>query len=405
MKWKTLTLTCLAFCSVLAVAHGESRMQVTAASALVYSQPSISAQQLGRAAHGEILFVTRTENEWTAIQPPDHIDLWLNKDFIENNRVIARSIQVLSGPGIQHDTVGQLQRGAPVMPRGEQGDWARIAPPSTVTLWVRTADLAPVKARTETAIRDVAAVPEPVAVAPPPPPEPEPAPTVAPEPPPPAKPKPKPAQVAATSPPKPKPVPAPAPSPAPAPAARPVRPITPARTTAPSPAPATVPRAAPTLRPATAVPQPAGRPAPRPTETRPVQPAREPVAAVPTPQNTVSAHRSPHVEVSVDPALVEDLDLIDAPNQGVAVQVEGELRAAPFLAASPSRYRLLNREGRILEMVCHIHGDSTELRRYIGKKISIRGRQYWVEQNDMPVVVVGQIVPLAPEPVDEPVLF
>jgi hypothetical protein len=125
--------------------------------------------------------------------------------------------------------------------------------------------------------------------------------------------------------------------------------------------------------------------------------------AVPAPAAAVTAHRSPNIDVSLDQALVDDLDLIDAPNQGAPVQVEGELRAAPFLAASPSRYRLLAYDGRILEMVCHVHGHSAELRQYIGKGVSIRGREYWVEKSDMPVVVVGQIVPLAPA--SEPVLF
>ncbi len=57
-------------------------------------------------------------------------------------------------------------------------------------------------------------------------------------------------------------------------------------------------------------------------------------------------------------------------------------------------------------MVCHLHGDSTVLRQYVGKGVSIRGREYWVESSDMPVVVVGEIAPLAPSAAaSEPVLF
>ena len=89
------------------------------------------------------------------------------------------------------------------------------------------------------------------------------------------------------------------------------------------------------------------------------------------------------------------------------MQVEGELRNAPFMAASPTRYRLQGEdEDGNLEMICHVHGQSAQLRDYIGKGISIRGREYWVEGSDMPVVVVGQIVPLAPvADEDEPVMF
>ena len=78
---------------------------------------------------GEILFVSRMEGDWAALSPPDRIGLWLNKDFVEGNRVVARSIQLRAGPGIQYDVVGSLERGAPVMPRGEEGEWCQIGRP------------------------------------------------------------------------------------------------------------------------------------------------------------------------------------------------------------------------------------------------------------------------------------
>jgi hypothetical protein len=159
-------------------------------------------------------------------------------------------------------------------------------------------------------------------------------------------------------------------------------------------------------------PAPAQRPAPataavpRPPAPAPVQ-AVTPAAfqAVPATAGTVAAQKSRNVGAQVDQALVDELDLDGSlPNQGKGVQVEGELRNAPFMAASPSRYRLVDEdEDGMLEMVCHIHGDPAQLRPYVGKAISIRGREYWVEESDMPVVVVGKIVPLAPE--NEPVVY
>ena len=99
--------------------------------------------------------------------------------------------------------------------------------------------------------------------------------------------------------------------------------------------------------------------------------------------------------MAVNPNLVAELNLVNLPHQGQPIQLQGELRAAPFFSASPSRYRLLVSRGRMLETACHIHGHSPELRQLIGKQVSIRGRKYWVEQSDLPVVVVGQIVPVA----------
>ena len=445
-------LTALALLATAATsARAETRMQVAAGSTPIYAQASASGQKVGSATSGEILFVSRVEGDWAAISPPDRLDLWLNKDFIEGNRVVAKSIQIRSGPGVEYGVVGTLERGAPVMPRGESGDWCKIAPPSSTTLWVKKSDLAEIQARTAP-IQEVATVPEPPKPAPapepapppPPPPQhhpqpiaaavpaPEPPPAVAPAPRPRPSPRvapsnpnqpampaaPRPAPVASPAVPPPAPVatvaaparPVPVPAPAPAPAAALATPPQPPRAAA---APAPVRRAAPpataapaaaTLRPATALPGRVQPPAAASAPARAPAPAKAPAVSAPKP-----APQPEKPEVQVDQAYVDELDLEDLPNQGKSVQVEGELRNAPFMAGSPSRYRLQARdEDGILEMVCHVHGDSAALRPYVGKGVSIRGREYWVEESDMPVVVVGQIAPLAAdddEDEDEPVMF
>lgn len=382
----------------LVSARAETRMQVAVGSTPVHTQASTTAPEIGRAISGEILFVSRVEGDWAAITPPDRFDLWLNKEFIEGNRVVAKSIQLRTGPGIQYDAVCTLERGALVMPRGEDGEWRKIAPPSSATLWVQTKDLTEVRAHT-TPIQEVAAVPEPnlpAPVPPPPPPPPPPKPLPTPPPPPPA-PKPEPQTVAAEITPEPQPEfqapaaptppPAPVPPLAPGPAPKPAKKVTPSTPNAPVPA---VPK--------TTVAKPATPPKPAPVRTTSTTaPRLKPATALPTPATAVKSQKPKEVSVAVDQAYVDDLDLADLPNQGKPVQVEGELRNAPFMAGSPSRYRLQARdEDGILEMVCHIHGDSAELRPYVGQSVSIRGREYWVEDSDMPVIVVGQIVPLAP---------
>lgn len=432
-------LALILFATATAPARGDSRMQVSVGSTPIFAQASADAQKVGNATSGEILFVSRIEGDWAAISPPDRLDLWLNKDFIEGNRVVAKSIQIRSGPGVQYGVVGSLERGAPVMPRGEDGDWCKIAPPSSTTLWVKKSDLSEVQARS-TPIQEVAPVPEP----------PKPAPATASTPKPtPAPPPPPPAQAAADAAPAPQPpaskpptaaiasTPAPAPASTPRPARR-VAPSVPnaSAPTTPKPAPVSAPVAsvAAPARPAATVAAPAPRPAPatasapaattlRPAtslpgqiQTRPAattlpaqrQPATPPVAKIaPSASGAGTTQKPRNPDVQVDQAYVDQLDLEDLPNQGKPVQVEGELRNAPFMAGTPSRYRLQARdEDGVLEMVCHVHGDSALLRPYVGKNVSIRGREYWVEESDMPVVVVGQIAPLAPAgDEDEPVMF
>ena len=394
--------------AIAGTAWAAIRMQPISAGVSIYSRPSPDAQRLGSANMGEILFVSRMEGDWAALSPPDRIGLWLNKDFVEGNRVVARSIQLRAGPGIQYDVVGSLERGAPVMPRGEEGEWCQIGPPSSATVWMKKADLKEVQMDSRP-VQEVAAVlpaPEP---APEPKPEPQPAPaeTVAhvpsPTPPPPQTVKVAPSVPQSRSPSAPKPAARVEPTGSPMiGGASPARPVvepaqTAARTRPAQPAAASSPGRAP--RPTTA-------PPPRATTPRPMQAPARPAPA-PAPASAVTAQKTPALEVTVSQELVADLDLDETiPNQGRPVQVEGEIRNAPFLTASPSRYRLLNTKTRgLVEMVCHLHGHSAQLRQYIGKEVSIRGREYWVDNSDMPVVVVGQIVPLFTSPADEPVLF
>ncbi len=445
-----------------AAAAGETRMQVIAGSAPVYARPDGAAASVGTVASGQILFVARTEGEWAAISPPESIDLWLNKDFIEGNRVIAKSIQVRAGPGIQYDVVGTLERGAPVMPRGEEGDWCKIAPPSSATLWVKLSALSEVVVRTEP-VKAVAmaAAPAPSAASPPPsepsaasappaavappiapvvpapaptPPEVQPTPAAAPsatakiapstpeKAAPPAPPEPRlsspaplaPIPGAATPRPVAEPVPIPAatatpsaprhvatvpsaPVPSKLPPPKPGGDVRPAAATTVAPAAPSPAVAKPTMaRPAGTTPTATAEPAAPPPARRP--PAMPAVTkAVPAPASAVVAQKPKDAGIKVAQTLVDELDLADLPGQGKPVQVEGELRNAPFMTASPSRYRLVDEdEDGMIEMVCHVHGDSGVLRDHIGKQVSIRGREYWVEESDMPVVVVGQIVPLAP---------
>lgn len=375
-------------------AQADTRMKVSAASTPIHAQANASAQRVGTATAGEILFVTHTEGDWSAISAPDRLSLWLNKDFIDGNRVVARSIQVRAGPGIEYSVVGTLERGALVMPRGDDGEWCKIAAPSSATLWVKNRDLTAVRSA-GAAIGEVAPLPEP---------KPAPAapskPATPPSPPPPPPPAPA-AEVAHAT-----PTPAPAAPPAPpAPAAK----ITPSTPGAP-PAPAK-PAPAPTLRPATSIPAPLPPPPPAPAHStagavptvRPTPPRPASVdttKAVPAPASVVTAQKSPAVGVEVNPAFVDELDLDDdVPNQGRAVQVEGELRNAPFTPGSPTRFRLLFYDGAgRLRVRCLVHGDSEILRQYVGQPITIRGRAYWVELSTLPVVVAGQVVPLNPPP-------
>jgi uncharacterized protein YgiM (DUF1202 family) len=422
----TAGLFALLACGLFSARADDRRMQVRSADAKVHSRPDAASAELGTLPAGHIVFVSRTENGWAGISPPDSVGVWVNSEFVDGSRVVAKSIQVRSGPGLNHDIVGTLQRGAPVMELGTSGDWCKISPPSSMTVWVREDRLQEVAAKTEP-IREVAPPPP----APAPAPAPVPAPAPAPEPVAAPKPAPVPAPVPA---PAPKPAPAePVKPPAPSPAKPALAPAKPAPAPAPKPASAVTPKSAlrpvvppPAMpqRPATPVtpPAPAARPAasyphpvapsrpqtlaPAPAPAPEPGPAPAPIlapSALPAPGALVIHDVETMPDYPVDQALVDALNLRDdAPYQGHSRRAVGQLRNAPLAKATPSRYRLLARKDGQVVTLCYVHGDPNQLRPFTGKNVVIQGREYWVDEDaSTPVVVVGGISLRTPEGAEE----
>ena len=436
---------CFLVCSGLPTL-ADSRMQA-ASSAPIRARPDASSPVLATANPGEIFFADHAEGAWTAVAPPDRVALWIHSDFVEGTRVVAKTVQLRTAPSLSSDVAGSLSRGATILQRGKQGDWLQIAPPSSSHVYIETSSLSPVAERTEP-VREIPEtpgyIPEPTPVAPPPPvveavpaaPEPfVPDYTYAPPPQAPApEPEPLPTPSIAASVPgsaSSRPVPQtthPAPpSAAPSRAASPVPAsaapssslaIAPSVPAPDSPAPASKPAVSHSTPPTAATSRGtsssapahhAARPAAPPAEhvtppselRRPLAeaPARSPHTPAVAPSKPASAPPSTRPSpIVVDQALIDELNLVDTPNQGKAVKVEGELRLAPFTKGSPSRYRLLVHGPHSAQMLCHVHGHSSDLRPYIGRIVSIRGKAFRVADSDMPVVVVGKLVPVDPDP-------
>lgn len=417
----SLSLALLAVCALSAAA--QTRMQV-ASSTPIRARADASAPVLGTATPGEILFVSSTSGAFSAIEPPDRIGLWLNKDFVEGNRVVAKSVQLRTGPGLEHDIAGSLSRGAAILKISEQGDWLQVSPPSSSSVYVLSSALQPVPVVTEP-IRDVETVPAPQDE---PPAAPEsvdltelatlpesaassaPAPLVSPSVPDAAKPAhPAPAHPAPTA-----HTPAPAPHrPAPSSPSTPsIRPSSPSSSPAPAAHPAhsspsaTKPIIGRPIKPAVpALRNPAPPPRPQsqqsqqsfdipPTQagaSMPTYPAAAPTPVPPSSRAPVRPPATPQLTVPAD--LVADLDLDpDVSNQGKRVRVTGELRVSPLRSASPSRYRLIDTSNGSPTTLCDVHGRPDELRPYIGKTVTIRGQAFRITSSGMPVVVVGQLL-------------
>ncbi|MBU1692942.1 MAG: hypothetical protein KKC51_03150, partial [Verrucomicrobia bacterium] len=120
-----------------------------------------------------------------------------------------------------------------------------------------------------------------------------------------------------------------------------------------------------------------------------------PGAVVPAPVTTprvVSVQTGRESAVRTPPP---GLALIPFDGQGRAVQLDGVLKYAGHLLSRPARFRLVSSEGNQLETLCYVHGNDSQLSTFLGRRLLIRGREYWVRGVQYPVVVPDQIIPRA----------
>ncbi len=117
--------------------------------------------------------------------------------------------------------------------------------------------------------------------------------------------------------------------------------------------------------------------------------------AVPSPVAPPSAV-APAISVVSAPSgyTPDDLRLAPVDNQGAVVMREGRVRATVLVLGRPSRYHLVDEAGSG-DTICYLRGNDAQMRSFLDRKLRVRGRQYWVQGNRYPVVVVDQIAPIA----------
>ncbi len=136
-------------------------------------------------------------------------------------------------------------------------------------------------------------------------------------------------------------------------------------------------------------PPPVVTPEPRPEPPREPEPEPEPepVRPAPPPQPVVERKTPPPPE---------ELDLIPLDGQGEFVELTGTLRPAVFVFGRPSRYRLTQTRGHIIETICYVKGNDAQLQSLLGHEIRIEGHKYWVQGARYPVLTPQQIILLTP---------
>jgi SH3-like domain-containing protein len=155
----------------------------------------------------------------------------------------------------------------------------------------------------------------------------------------------------------------------------------PASAVPPRPAPAPVPAPAPTPAPATPPPPPKPMP-PAPPEPQPIPAAPEPPPVQPV-QETEPPRRAP--------APPSDLNLVPLAGQGTPASRIGKLSHYLLRGDAPSRYYLTVSNGGKEETVCYVTDSGGNLKPWSGRRVIVRGWDFWVQGKTLPVMVPESI--------------
>ena len=80
---------------------------------------------------------------WVQVAVPSCVDLWIFSDSVNNGVVTVTTGRIRSTTGPTAPEVARVPRGGSVTIRGRDGDWFKIAPPASATMWVKADSVVP----------------------------------------------------------------------------------------------------------------------------------------------------------------------------------------------------------------------------------------------------------------------
>ena len=311
------------------LSQGADKIRVTGVRVNVRAVADLQSEIVGQVVRGDVLSATgERRNGMVEIVPPRSVAAWVYGELVINDEVAASTVRVRSGPGIGFRSIGKIAKGYKVEVQETSGDWLRILPPSSCTVWISAEFVSgepsepppvldePVEVvadnhgagSVEPIVRDHVVVDAPA----------------------------KPQPVVVHSPPQPVAPLIESSEPAVQPARRPVVPVSPGK---------------------------------------PVVPVK-PAVAESQPQ-------------TVD--VVQKLKLVSRAPQGKSVVVYGVIRPAGFLPLRrPSSYRLvITGSNKAAKTGCYLIGDKDLISAAVGKSVKVIGKKYWVQGVREPVVLVS----------------
>ncbi len=136
MKRWAMTMGMVLACAGICYGQSGTKVRVTGRRVNLRARAEMNAEVVAQSSDGDLLTARSFQGEWVEVVPPESVDLWIHRDFVADNQVSANKLHVRGGPGINYSAVGELNRNDIVVPRGDFGEWLKIAPPPGCSLWV-----------------------------------------------------------------------------------------------------------------------------------------------------------------------------------------------------------------------------------------------------------------------------
>ncbi len=100
---------------------------------------------------------------------------------------------------------------------------------------------------------------------------------------------------------------------------------------------------------------------------------------------------APEEEAVLVPDVPENVALVPLPGQGTASVRRGWVKVYLLAGSSPSRFHLIHRQGSQEQTLCYLQGDEEYLRNLAGRQVQVRGRDFWVAGQRVPLTRIDSI--------------
>ena len=98
--------------------------------------PSIKGELLDRAMLGDHFSSVTESNGWQGISAPDFISAWVHSDYVSNNIVLPKKLNVRIGPNKNYGVLAILSEGQEINQIEIFNEWIKINPPSNSVVWI-----------------------------------------------------------------------------------------------------------------------------------------------------------------------------------------------------------------------------------------------------------------------------